>query len=110
MTECLPLLLPPPSSTLGLPWSLSSSSPLRVVAIGIVSGVNNVVSRCLPAAPLTAAVVVTLVVVGIVVEGCERRGEGVLTATIAVIDTGVVLVLAAAAIIDAGGGGGWECQ
>ena len=80
------------------------------MAIGIVSGVNDVVSGCLPVAALTAAVAVTLVVVGIVVEGCERRGEGVLTATIAVINTGVVLVLATAAIVDAGGGGGWECQ
>ena len=109
-TECLLLLLPLPSSMLGLPWSLSSSSPLRVVAIGIVSGVNDVMSGCPPVVALTAAITVTLVVVGIVVEGCERRGEGVQAATIAVIDTGLVPVLATTATIDAEGGGGWECQ
>ena len=73
MRGCLPL--PLPSSTLRLPWSLSSSSPLRVVAIGIVSGgVNNVVSGCLPAVTLTAAaaVAVTLVVVGIVSGGLSK--------------------------------------
>ena len=61
MRRCLLLLLPSLSSTLGLTWSLSSSSPLRVVAIGIVSGgVNDVVSGCLPVVALmtTAAVII----------------------------------------------------
>ena len=78
----LPLPLLSPSSTLGLTWSLSSSSPLRVVAIGIVSGgVNDVVSGCLPVVALTttaaaaaAAAVVTRA--AIVVAGGDggRRG------------------------------------
>jgi len=68
MRGCLPLLLP--SSTLGLARSLSSSSPLRVVAIGIVSGgVNDVVSGCLPAVTLTAAAVVVTLVVVVIASG-----------------------------------------
>jgi len=43
-------------------------------------------------------------------EGCGRCSGGVLTATIVVINTGVVLVLDATAIVDTRGGDGWEHQ
>ena len=53
---------------LGLTWSLSSSSPLRVVAIGIVSGgVNDVVSGCLPVVALTAAAIVVVMVTEVII-------------------------------------------
>ena len=75
----LPLPLLSPSSTLELTWSLSSSSPLRVVAIGIVSGgVNDVVSGCLPVVALTTTAAAAAVVTraAIVVAGGDggRRG------------------------------------
>ena len=42
-------------------------------------------------------------------EGCQRHGEGVLTAAV-VINTGGVLVRVTAAVVGAGDGGGWEHQ
>ena len=59
-----PLLpLPLPLSMLELTWLLSSSLPLRVVAIGIVSGGVNDMSGCLPAVAMTTAAAATATMV-----------------------------------------------